>query len=227
MSEQVKGTKVIFQAALLGALVALVCAVLMGFVIQPPVSIDSLQPSLPSGPVSEFMRPINDYPELTLRFFAADSLFVLSYLMLFVGLYVAVRHRSPHYARVGLGAGVLAAILDAMENAYFITYALLALNGVRLTVPALPLIYVVANLKWMAVFATFYAFGLVWPREDWLGWAITVVMLLLPLVGVLGVAWPDWEALGGRLDLEMLRGVVFLPGLALVACHFWRELKWV
>jgi hypothetical protein len=188
----------------------------MGFVFRPPAGIESLQPSLPPGPVCEFVQPINEYPELTLRFFAADSLFVLSYLMLFVGLYASVAKRSRTFAQVGLAAGVLAALLDAAENAYFITYALLALNDVPLSEPALPLIYVLANLKWMAAFGTLYAFGLVWRRDNRLGWAISVLLLLFPLVGALGVAWPD---------LVVVRGLFFLVGLPLFAWHFWQELR--
>ena len=41
---------------------------------------------------------------------------------------------------LGLGAGILTASLDALENAYIITYARLALNGVPLTEPNLPLV---------------------------------------------------------------------------------------
>jgi hypothetical protein len=215
MSEQRK-SPVVFRAALAAAVVAFVCSLLMGFVFRPPESLDSLQPSLPSGPVSEFVQSINEHPELTLRFFAADSLFVLSYLMLFVGLYAAVVDRSRAFAWVGLGAGALAALFDAAENAYFITYARLAANEVLLTDPALPLIYLLANLKWMAAFAALYAFGLVWPRENRLGWALSGLMLVFPLVGVLGVA---------SSGLVALRGLFFLVGLLLFAWHFWKETR--
>jgi hypothetical protein len=216
MSEQQKTSNVVFRAAFLAALVAFVCAIVMGFGVRPPAGIDSLQPSQPSGPASDFVRPINEVPKLVLRFFAADSLFVLSYLMLFVGLYATVLDRSRVFARIGLGAGILAAFFDVTENALFITYALLALNGVPLTDPALPWIYVIANLKWMAAFATLYAFGLVWPRDTWLGWLLTILMLLFPIVGVLGVALPEW------VDV---RGLFFLIGMPLFAWHFWRETR--
>jgi hypothetical protein len=185
----------------------------MGFGVRPPAGIDTLQPTQPAGPASEFARPINEYPELTLRFFAADSLFVLSYLMLFVGMFALVASRSRAYAWAGLGAGVLAALFDASENAYLVTYALLALNDVPLADPALPLIYVLANLKWMAAFAALYAFGLVWPRDSRLGWVVSGLMLLFPLVGALGVAAPD---------LVAVRGLFFLVGMPLFAWTFWR-----
>jgi hypothetical protein len=216
MPEPQKSSRAVYQASFFAALVALVSALIMGFVVRPPESIDTLQPSIPSGPVSEFVRPINEAPERVLRFFAADSLFVLSYLMVFVGMHATVVTRSLTFAAVGLGAGMLAALFDATENAYFITYARLADNGVLLTDPALPLIYVLSNLKYMAAFATLYAFGLVWPRDNPLGWVLTVLMLLFPLVGVLGVAWPG---------LVPVRGLFFLVGFALFAWHFWREAR--
>lgn len=167
--------------------------------------------------MSEFVCPTNEYPELVLRFFAADSLFVLSYTLVFVGLHTVVLGRSCTFAWIGLGAGILAALLDATENAFFIVYALLARNGVPLTEPALPLIYVVANLKWMGAFAAFYAFGLVWPRDSKLEWILSGLMLLFPLAGVLsGVAFPD---------LERLRGVFLLLGMPLFAWYFWHQAR--
>jgi hypothetical protein len=78
MIEQRKTSKVVFQAAFLAACVAFICALVMGFGVRPPEGIDTLQPSQPSGPVAEFVRPVNEHPKVVLRFFAADSLFVLS-----------------------------------------------------------------------------------------------------------------------------------------------------
>ena len=85
---------------------------------------------------------------------------------------------------------------------------------VPLVEPALPLIYVLANLKWMGAFAAFYAFGLVWPRDSRLGWVLSGLMLLFPLVGGLGVALPG---------LVELRGLFFLVGMPLFAWYFWQQ----
>jgi len=208
--------KTVLYASTVAALAAFVCAIVMGFGVPVPGPGVSLQPSVPPVPLSEFVRPTNEYPELALRFFAADSLFVLSYLMVFVGLYTVAVDRSRGFAGVGLGAGVLAALLDVTENAFFITYARLALNAVPLEQPALPLIYVLANLKWMAAFAALYAFGLVWPRNSWLGRIISGLMLIFPLVGVLGVANPNMIA---------WRGLFFLIGMLLFAWYFWRQAR--
>ena len=206
--------RVTFQAAAIAALVAFLCTLVMGFGARPPEGAPSLQPTHPTGPASDFSRPTNEYPERVLVFFTADSLFVLSYTMAFAGLYTVAAGRSHLLASLGLGAGLLGTLLDATENAFLITYALLARYGTPLTEPALPAIYVLANVKWMAGFAAFYAFGLTWPRERWLGWVLSALMLLFPLVGVLAIVWPV---------LVKIRGVFLLIGMPLFAWDFWRR----
>jgi len=206
--------KRVFRAAALAAIVAFFAVLVMGFGVQIPEAGVELQPSLSFGTAQDFVYPTNTYPELALRFFAADSLFILSYLMVFVGLFTLVKPRSLPFAAIGLGAGILTALFDAAENAFFITYAASALNGVLVSDPAIPLIYILANLKWMSAFATLYAFGLVWPRENLLEWFLSGLMLLFPLVGVLGVSTPD---------LVPLRGLFFLFGMPLFALFFWRK----
>ncbi len=208
--------KALYQATAAAALVAFLCTIVMGFVVRSPDPTLSLQPSTPSGTEAEFTRVINDYPQLVLRFFTADSLFVLSYLVVFIGLFAVTSERARTLAWLGLGAGILAAVLDATENTFFINYALLAANGVPLIDPELPLIYYIANLKYMAAFAAFYAFGLVFPRQDWLGWVISVLMLAFPFVGVLGNISPL---------LYELRGLFLLIGMALFCGYFWRRAR--
>ena len=208
--------KVVFQASLFASLVAFIAVLVMGFGVRLPDPDVVVQPSLPSGPVAEFVRATNEYPDLALRFFAADSLFVLSYMMVFVGLHAVVVGRAYTFAWLGLVMGVLTATLDAIENAYFINYALLAQNGIPLAEPALPLIFNLANLKWMAAFATLYAFGLVWPRGSWLERVIVVLMLSFPLFGVLGVARPE---------LVPYRGFYFFVGMPLFGWYFWQQTR--
>jgi hypothetical protein len=208
--------RTVFQASAFAALLALVCAVLMGFVFRAPDPDVSLQPSYPVGTVDDFIRPVDEYPDLMLRLFATDSVFVLSYLMVFVGMHATVVDRARTFAWVGLGAGILTALLDATENAYFVTYAQASLSGAPLADPDLPAIYVVANLKWMAAFAALTAFGLVWPRSDRLGWLISALLLLIVLAGVLGVALPE---------LFIVRMLFFLAGLPFLFWHFWRQAR--
>lgn len=205
--------RVLFQAAAFAAVVAFVCVLVMAVAGNLPDGA-LVQPSSVPVRIEDFLRATNDYPDATLGFFGADSLFILSYLLVFVGLYAATAAHAHPFAVIGLGAGVLTALLDAAENAFFITYALATKNGIRVTNPDLPLIYILTNLKWMASFATLYAFGVVFPRRTRVEWILVVLMLLFPLIGVLGVANPA---------LILVRGLFFLIGMPLFAWYFWRQ----
>ncbi|MFQ5401377.1 MAG: hypothetical protein ACE5E7_17485 [Anaerolineae bacterium] len=206
--------RIAFRAAAAAAVIALSSVLVMAFGIPIPEAGIDLQPSVSFGPVSQFVYPTNTYPELALRLFTADSFFILGYLMVFAGLYMVTRAQVQIFAVLGLGAGMLTALFDALENAFFITYASLAANGVPLADPALPLIYIVANLKWMSAFVTLLAFGLVWPRDGWRGRGISAIMLLFAFTGVLGVLEPAWVP---------VRGLFFLVGMPLFAWDFWQR----
>jgi hypothetical protein len=194
-----------FQAAAVAALAALVAAILQAVSAFSLPSGVQIQPGYPV-PLDQFVRATNEHTGIALGFFGADSLFIISYLVVFIGLYLRTVDHARPFAQVGLLMGVLTAVLDATENAYFITYAL--------TAPDLPLVYVITNLKWMAAFATLLTFGLVHPRRAPLDMLVTALMLLFPLVGVLGVANPD---------LIAIRGLFFLIGMPLFAFVFWRQ----
>ncbi len=200
------------RAAAIAAIIAFVAILIMGFGVTVPEATVRLQPG--PGPVEQFAQASNEYPDQALAFFAADSLFVLSYLLVFVGLYEMTKERGRGLATIALGAGLLTGLFDAAENAHFITYALFVKNGVPLTDPAITTIAILGNLKWMASFATLYAFGLLFPTTGWLNRLTLGLMLLFPLIGVLGVAFPA---------LIELRGLFFLSGMPLFALTFWRN----
>jgi hypothetical protein len=208
--------KVTFQAAFVAAIVAIVAMVAMGLSLRPHAGPGDVQPSVPSGPVPTFVQLVNEHPRHVLRFFAADTLFVLCYITVYAGLYIVTVGRSGVFAGMGLGAGILAAVLDVTENAFFIVYALLAMNGDPLTDPDIPLIYILTNLKYVASYVAFLTFGWAWPRTDWLGWTIFLLMLLFPLVGAMSVAWPV---------LVGPRSYFFLVGMLLYALYFLRRAR--
>lgn len=203
--------QIVLRAAAIAALVAFVAVLFMGFGVTVPDAAVRLQPD--PVPLREFAAASNHYPDQALAFFAADSLFVLSYLMVFAGLYELTKGRGRVLAALALGAGILTGLFDAIENAHFITYALLVKNGVPLTDPAITLVGILGNLKWMASFATLYGFGLIFPTQGWLNRIVIGLMLLFPLLGVLGVAFPA---------LIEVRGLFFLLGMPLFAATFWR-----
>jgi len=177
------------------------------------------QPSrVPVAP-KVFLQASNEHGQVVLHFFAGDTLFVVGYLLVFVGLYAALRVVSPPFALVGLGAGILAGVVDAAENALFIWLALRGqINPVAVDDPGLPGLmlaaYLLTNSKWMAAFVTLGAFGLIFPRRNMLEWAIALLMWGFVLVGVLGVAFPV---------LIVPRGLFLLVGMPLFAAFFWQE----
>jgi hypothetical protein len=180
----------------------------------------SLQPGSVPLPAEDFVRPLNEFSGAALGFFGGDSLFILSYLLVFAGLYAVTAERALPFARVGMGAGVLTALLDTTENAFLIIMAQAANSGtpVPADAPQLPtitlLVYVLTNLKWMAAFATLYAFGVVFPRRTKVEWVIVALSLVFPLVGVLGIA---------NSTLIAVRGLFFLVGMPVYAWYFWNE----
>jgi hypothetical protein len=146
----------------------------------------------------------------------ADSFFILAYLMVFKGLFTIVVDHSRVFALLGLGAGIATGVLDAVENSFYITYAFESLQGGHLSDPALPLIYIITNLKWMGAFIAFAAFVLVWPRKGWLGKLISAVMALFVLVGVFGLVMPE---------LVDYRGLFFFVGMFLFGLYFRQRLN--
>jgi hypothetical protein len=205
--------KVAFQAAALASVIAFV-AVIFQLIAALSVPTDvQIQPSYPV-PLEDFVRATNEHTGNALGFFGADSLFVVSYLLVFVGLYCVTAERARPFAVIGLGAGTFTALMDTVENAFFITYALNARINLPLESPDLPLLYILTNLKWMGAFATLYAFGVVFPRTNRLEWIITALMLVFPVVGVLGIANPS---------LMLIRSLFFIAGMPLFAWYFWKR----
>lgn len=208
-----------YHAAMIAALAAFVGAMvitLAGLALPPDVT---GQPSrVPVAP-EVFLRASNEHGQVVLNFFAGDTLFVVGYLLVFVGLYAALKAVSHPFALVGMVAGLLAGVMDAAENALFIWLALRGqINPVAVDDPGLPGLmlaaFLLTNLKWLAAFVTLGAYGLIFPRRNVLEWTIALLMWSFVLVGVLGVAWPV---------LIVPRGLFLLLGMPLFAAFFWQE----
>jgi hypothetical protein len=213
--------RVTYHAAMIAALTAFIGAVvilLAGLALPAEVT---GQPGRVPLPPAEFLRASNEYPQTTLYFFAGDTLFVVGYLLVFVGLHAALAPISRPFALIGLGAGVIAAVFDATENGLFIWLALRGqMSPVTLDDPGLPglmlTLYLLSNLKWMAAFVTLGAFGLVFPRRNVLEWVIALLMSGFVVVGVLGVAFPV---------LIVPRGLFLLVGMPLFAAFFRQDAR--
>jgi hypothetical protein len=200
--------KAIFGAAAVAAFVALASIIGMmvatsglpaGVTVQP-YGIDSAQ----------VLSTMTSYTDSTLLFFSSDTLFPISYALVFVGIYAITAERARPLALVGIGTGILTALFDVSENALFITYALMIRSGATVAADVVS-IYVLTTLKWTMAFATFYSFGLAFPRGRWFEWLITALMLIFPLWGAATTALPD---------LIPTRGLFMLGGMLLLGVYF-------
>lgn len=158
------------------------------------------QPSEKPASVEAFVAPTNDRPGAAIAHFTLDTAFVISFTLVFVGLYVLTRARAPQFSAFALGAGILTGVLDAVENAVYWVYAMRADVGVALSDPDLVLVSVLTNLKLVGFFTTYLTFALVLPRRDRLERLATGWMLLAPTIGLLSM---------GVREIAAIRPVLF------------------
>lgn len=203
--------KVTYQAVALAALLGFVGVILQ---LVATSALDAGTFAQPYGVNAEtFPIAFNAQPQSVLLFFAGDTLFPASYLIVFVGLYLRVRDRAKLLGLLALGFGLLTGLLDFAENGFYISYALLAESGTALSEPAIVLIYAIATVKWAAAMVTLYAFSLAFPRENTFDWVLVILMFLFLAFGVLSTALSA---------LMPFRGLFFLIGMPVFAAYFWR-----
>lgn len=205
--------KLTFQGAAFAAVVAFIAVILQAVAATSLPAGVQVQPGLPLSS-SEFLLASTDFPDTTLGFFGADTLFVTSYLIVFAGLYALTKEAAPPFALIGLLAGIFTGLMDTAENGYFITFALAGRADITPPAPDFMLPYLLGHLKWAGAFVTLFAFGNAFPRGTLLEKIILGLMLLFPLVGVLGIANPP---------LVAVRGLFFLGGMPLFAVYFWQQ----
>jgi hypothetical protein len=200
-----------FTLALIGSITATISIIHIGFCIPVPESVVSLQPSDVAVSVTRFLIPVNEYPGLMLRFLTADGFLILGGILLYLGFYTLIAEKSRLIAGVGLGVGLFTIVLDSTENAFLISYARQSLNGTPVNTPALPLLFVLANLKMMGSYAGFLIFGLAWPRACTLDRTISSMMILYTITGVFSIMF-SW--------LILPRGIFLLLCILLFIWYF-------
>ena len=175
----------------LAAILALACIAVLVTAFGSPYATQVLQPSLPDAHNIDFYYAALNTPRSVLAFMGTDTLFIFSYLTVFIGLYEHTVHRSRVLATVALVSGLVAGLCDMLENSYLISYALQGLYRHPLSEPALPLIYVLASMKWLTAFFTIFLFGLMWQDDTRLNRILSFTMLTFPLLGALTIAVPE------------------------------------
>ena len=194
--------------------VAAIVALLAGMgtsVLSGGLPLWVMQPSeMPQARV-EFLRDLSQHAPAALRFFGADFVFIITYVIVFATLFEVTASRSRTIAMVALGAGILGALFDLVENASFITYAWGSMRGADFIEPALPLAYYVTNFKESLIGISIVMFGTIFPRRTSLEWILSVLMILLAPLDATAIAYPD---------LKQLPSLLFVVALPLMSIYF-------
>lgn len=197
------------RVATVAAVLMLASATALGVLfLSGTESLLFFQPSEKPSTVESFIAPTNEHPDAAVLHFVLDTAFVISFTLVFVGLYVLTRERAPEFSAFALGAGIFTGLADAVENGLYWVYAMRATAGEPLTDPALELLSLLTNLKVVGFFTTYLTFALVFPRRDRLERITTLILLLPPTVGLV--------TLGVR-EIVDLRPLLFAsPSLVLI-----------
>lgn len=195
--------------ALLVAMVQIVALLLMGVGCSMLSGISTLQPSPPPLPLVDVLNPTQQAPEMMLNFFSADTFLLFAAFVVYAGLYSMVTETSRLLAGLGLGVGLLALLLDVVEKGMLVVYAQQSLAGANIVAPALPILFVVANLKMIFSYSAFIIFGVGWPRDRAAGWIVSILMLLYPVLGSLGINAPAMQNIGGVLLLLIAMSLIW------------------
>ncbi len=189
------------QIASLAAVIMLTAASSLGVLLLFVTGeLGFFQPSETPGPRNAFSYPTNSHPDAAIAYFTLDTAFVISFTLVFVGLYAFTRERARPYAAFALAAGVFTGVTDAIENAIYWSYAMQAHAGVALEDVDVRLLSVLTNLKLVGFFATYLTFALLFPRRSRLELAALCLMTLPPTLGLLSM---------GVRDLADLRPLLF------------------
>jgi len=150
-----------------------------------------------------------------------DNLFLVFYTAAFLFLVLTIEDsRSRLIAYTGLGAILITAYLDLLENHHIVTMLTSVSQGLPISVVEIQEQMTWSQLKFHSSYLSFFLFAFVLPHdtllEKVLRWSLW--FLFLP-VGVMVYTYPDF--MGGIFGL--LRYILMLAGLLILAWNFyWR-----
>jgi hypothetical protein len=127
-----------------------------------------------------------------------DALFLIAYAVVFMLLPRALGVADEPLVRLGVGAMLTVAALDAVEDHHLAALARLAEHGLPIDSAALALQHVISQVKFHASYAALVLVAVALPRRDPVERAFAWSLgLPLPLAGALAFAWPAAEAAVG------------------------------
>jgi hypothetical protein len=150
-----------------------------------PDSTELLQPTDPDR-VSDL---VSEYGAVVKASIILDDLFALAYAGAFLGLAALVWPRSRWLAGIAMFFALATAVLDFTENAHLMTMVLGIGAEASLTGSALRELNIITQLKYSASHMAVFFFGVGLPRRDRLGWIVTVLLFIFPVVSTIAFAY--------------------------------------
>lgn len=144
--------------------------------------------------------------------FGLDVAFLVLYSGFFAALADDLRRRGRPFVAIALGAMLVTALLDIVEDHHILALLGMAEAHRPIDDGALVLQQVISSTKFSISYLALVLYGLAVPRDSRLGWVLSIFLVGGTLVsGVLGYAAPPaWRA-----SLDGGRWVGFLAGFAL------------
>lgn len=206
--------------AMLAILAMLIVMAMIVAIVTTGVGQDFFQSA---RPIDEFIGKVTANPNnaLGLRInLGLDNLFIVVYATYFVVL--AVRFRSTMDSQmitVALGAILLTALLDAIENQHITVMIHSVQHGLPITVAESQLQMVVSSVKFHSSYVALFLFALGFLREGAWGRAIAWVFWLYVVLGLIAMVTPIELA----RPLALGRTVFFVVSFLLSAMFFRRS----
>ncbi|HEY0195394.1 MAG TPA: hypothetical protein VGC42_29970 [Kofleriaceae bacterium] len=146
--------------------------------------------------------------------FGLDIAFLVLYTAFFAALADYLRRLGRPFVAIALGAMLLTALLDIVEDHHILALLGVAEAGRPIDDGALVAQQVISSTKFSVSYLALVLFGLAVPRDTRLGWVLAIFLVGGTLVsGVLGFAAPPaWRA-----SLDAGRWIGFLAGFLLAA----------
>jgi hypothetical protein len=173
----------------------------------------------------ESTHPVREYTERIIRdagplnaAFTVDNLFVVSYAAFFVGLGFLFQSRADSLVlKLAVGAMLLVALLDSVENHHITAMAQAASAGVALSDEEIRTQVIMSSLKFHVSCFGALLFAVAFPRESRLGKIVSWLLAGYGFCGVLVLTSPP----SLLLTLALLRTAFFVMSFLLAGIMLW------
>lgn len=184
-------------------LVAVILLVIMSLIFPSELgSIDRAQS------IGELVIILTQYPNEALTILVLDTIFIVGYLSLFIGLYMMSRDFADLLPKLALVLGVMVGLLDLVENALLITIIQGFSQGWQPDLDYFRSIFILNSVIDVFSYSTALIFALIfvviyrpWHKKFILG----LLLLIYTIIGLSSVIFPG---------LLIVRAILFIIGMA-------------